>query len=314
VVSIQPFRWKWLSRFSGDVARLINDLIRFLPLSTRTAALHQSLEDVVTQELGHPFSFQMRRMTVEETEGFVQQGLTKQGLFMVIGLTPYTEKAIIEVDLMLADAIIDRLLGGEGDISPGPRSLTEIEQGVFSYLLLKVLAHIYQKCGNSSRVHFRFEDFRFSNDDLVPILGKEPRLAVLTLEARIGSQSGFCRLIFPVGFVRHAFSKPISELADADQMEYSRRISQMGFVRTDLTAEVGRTVVREKELKGLKRGDVVLLDESRARWDGKSLSGTLSIRVGQKESAVLEGRIVPDDRRLKVSVEHISLTHPIGRL
>ena len=78
----------------------------------------------------------------------------------IIGLPPFAEKLVVEVDLRFVYAAINKLLGGHGISVDMHRPLTEIEQGVFSYLLLKVLMLFQEEVAAVEQVAVRLEDMR----------------------------------------------------------------------------------------------------------------------------------------------------------
>src|SRR5262245_13918447 len=69
---------------------------------------------------------------------------------LVIVAAPSEHKILVDLDSSVAAFCIDRLLGGSGDVGRIQRPLTEIEEGVLSFILLKVLAH-FQSGWSSGR-------------------------------------------------------------------------------------------------------------------------------------------------------------------
>src|SRR5690606_36480175 len=56
------------------------------------------------------------------------------------GMLPKEQHMLVEVDLTVAQQAVDRMLGGNAEDTDGQRPLSEIEEGVFSFILLKALA------------------------------------------------------------------------------------------------------------------------------------------------------------------------------
>jgi len=115
----------------------------------------------------------------------------------VLAPQPNKTRGLLEVELSLAHAVARHLLGGAGE-AVALRPLTDIEEGVLTYVVLETLKALTRtstrrcpSCGSkaSARVSTR----------RVALLGDEPNLAVVQLRAQFGQHSGYVRLLFPDG-------------------------------------------------------------------------------------------------------------------
>ena len=82
----------------------------------------------------------------------------------VLALTPQTPRSFLDIDLSLAHAAIDLMLGGAGDV-PLLVRLTDIEDGVMSYLVLEMLKAISTQVAEGLP-KLRLEGLARSADDL----------------------------------------------------------------------------------------------------------------------------------------------------
>jgi len=305
VVSVHPYDFSRIPKVSREEARLINSLYRFLPPTQFSEGLHNSLSTLLTKEIGEDFSFRLERIFSSEVSPYLET-LPKQGVYLILGMAPHEEKGILEIDLMFAHSLIDRLLGGEGEPLTALRPLTEIEQGVLTYILLKVISHFYEECGGTAGVHFRLEDHRSSPTELIPSLkGARPdgakRFVILSWQASLGKGSGYFRLLLPAPFVERL--RPIHS---GDEAEYNeKRFQELGFLKTDLWAELGRTTLKNSELTSLKAGDILLLDQTEARFAEGGLSGHLTLRLGSGERSAFRARLTGLSKKLQVKMEDL---------
>lgn len=303
---VRTFDLKKLPRVSREEAGLVNALYRYLPLNARTDEICGAIEKLLSDELGSVFSFKLSRLLTVDGAPYLQT-LPRPGLFLVIGMVPLEEKAFCDIDLVFAHTLVDRLLGGEGEASDPLHPFSELEEGVLSYLALKVFSLFYELCGASARVHFRLHGVASSPDHLKPFLQEGARMVVLTMEARLGGHAGYFRLLFPSPFVQKAFLEPAADFTAAEKKFYRERIGDLGFVRTHLWAEAGRGTVRPDELRNLKEGDVILLD--------RADRGRPLLRVGGGETAAYQGALVAEDEStLKVRLEEGFYEHPVGEV
>ncbi|MBI2083112.1 MAG: flagellar motor switch protein FliM [Deltaproteobacteria bacterium] len=299
MVSIKSFDFGNLPHLTDEETGLASSFYRYLSPALLRDEIQPSLQELLTTELGTDVSFQFDTITTQATGSYLEK-LPPQGVFLVLGLPPMEERAFVEIDSQLAFAMIDRLLGGGGEVPPFLRALTEIEQGVFSYLLLKILARFYERCDRSAKSHFRLYEIRSSSEELASLVKPEASSLILMINVTVGDRSGYCRFIFPAPFVQRAFSEPVKEMAEADHRYEEGRLQNYGFVKTDLWAEVGRTTVRARELESLNVGDVVLFDQTSAEYHEGKVQGQLTLRIGLGQEAAYPCEVIDSNETLHV--------------
>ncbi len=301
VPSIRPLDLKHLPHVAVHDAKLLNLLFRFLPPTADPERLKEGFEKLCRDELG-PFSVKLEKMETAESSAFLPT-LPQTGLYMTVGLPPLQEKGTCEVELSFAHRLIDCLLGGEGEVLTSLRPLTEIEEGVFSYLMLKIFALIYDQSGQGGRLHFRLEGFCSSPEEL-KFLSPGQRLLHLTYQVTWRERSGYFRLLLPGPFVQKALARPLYDSEAKEQGNLKQRTDAWGFVRTDLWLEAGQARLTSAEWQDLKEGDIILVDEAGIGWKQGSLSGTLTLRMGRGEHCGIQGELLSDPSRFRVKVEN----------
>ena len=293
-------------------ASLLNALHRFFP-SDLPKKLGEAVTALLSQELGAACSVELEKLTSSEVTPYVQT-LTKQGVVIVLGLASHEERGFCEIDLFFAHALIDRLLGGEGEPLKTLRPLTEIEQGVFSYLVLKILSVLYDLCGESPRAHFRLQEFCSSPQEVTRFIAPQSRLMILYWKVQVGMLTGSVRLVFPAAFIQKNFSPPL-ETSILEASSFAKSLQALGFIRTRLWADAGRSSVRQSELAGLKEGDVVLLDQAEVSLHDGKVVGHVNLRVGTGENSSFHGKILDDEGgRFRVQLEGSHREHPVENL
>ncbi len=277
--------------------------------------LMRAISRIVTREVGLPVSLKKENILSLNFRD-VSNSLPKEGIFVLLSLSPLPQKMFLELDPLLAFLMIDRLLGGPGDVPTFKRSLTDIEEAVLSYLFLKILSEIFERCGRSARVHFRLEGFESSSEAVTRSLSEKDFSVVTCYRIQVGERSGYVRLFLPSLFAEKVFLDPVegmaasveSALSERDLYYYAARLWNLGFLSTSLWAEVGRTTLLGGDFQDLAAGDVVLFDTTQVCVEEGRVLGTLPLRVGKGEKGSFRGQILPDEGCLKVQLEGMEMS------
>ena len=318
--NVKPYPFEKLPKVSKQEARLIASLQEFFPRIGFSDELGRAIKILINRELGLPFSYHRERLTTVNPAEKVRS-FSRQGVYLLFGLPPAEQKGVLDIDPLIAQMAIDRLLGGT---EKGGRnvsrtmvgSLTEIEEGVLSYLFLKIFALIFDRCGKSARVHFRMEGFCSSPEELLGLFRGvekgEPVQPVVyaSYHISLGERAGYARLILPVPLAQKVFLDPVEggdSAGEKDMAYYGARLANLGFLPLTVWTELGRTLLKVKEINALEAGDVIVLDKTQARVEGGRLTGHLPVRFGAGETGSIRGAIVPDLDRLRVRLEGLEL-------
>lgn len=280
---------------------MASGLYRYLPPAFLREEVQPALQGLLSQELGDQVSLQFEKMTTEETIPYLEK-LPPQGLFLVLGIPPVEERAFVEIDTSFGLAMIDRLLGGGGEVPAFLRSLTEIEEGVLSYLVLKLLARFHERSDRTPGSHFRLYEIRSLSEELASLVKPGSSSLVVMIGMAMGDRTGYARFILPAPFVQKAFSEPAKEFAESDHRYYENRLESLGFIKTDLWAEVGRSTVKANELEALHPGDVMLLEETSAGFHEGKIQGRLMLRAGSGGGQGYLCEVVDSGEKLQVRI------------
>lgn len=216
-------------------------------------------------------------------------------LMAVVGLEPTGEKILLEVDLSFAYKVIDRLLGGHGIAVDIHRPLTEIEQGVFSYLLLKVLALFRTEMTHGEQVALRLEDLRNDLKSCADIVRYDDFWLVGAWKMNFDLDVGYLRLLVPTSLARRVVPlrpPPESALAERVRQRVRKRMNRLAGLVVDCAIEVGHIELTPTDIKALDPGDIILLDECLVqRLDARGVQGAARMHVGLGNNGVLHGQL-----------------------
>jgi type III secretion system YscQ/HrcQ family protein len=215
-------------------------------------------------------------------------------------------RAVLEIELSLAHAAVDLLLGGAGE-TVGLRPLTDIEEGVASFVVLEAIRALMPGT-DPQQGRLRLEGVARGMDEAVSRLSEEAQLAVLQLRARIGSQEGMVRLFMPTGVLESLAPEPPPEQRRSlMKMDLQAHLSRLSSVRTWLRAEIGLAEISHQDLASLRVKDVVLVDEFSARPD-QGGEGTARLFMGLGRRGYLASEVFVDEGQYLARITEVVLT------
>jgi len=279
-MAISQFRFK-LKKVSERERRIVEAIHAFLPATGLREGFFKGIKESVARHVGEAFSIRLEALNYEPYPSYLLR-LPSSAVMVVVGMTPLSRRAVLEIDSPLAMMLVERLLGGQGETMPEPRPLSDTEQGVLEYLVLQIMAHIHRLCGKDARVNFRFDRYAFSPHEVRDLADSSDNVAVLVFRAEIGRYCGFIRLALPDPFVEEGILDDESpgDIRASERFWFKRGLERFGYVKTQLWAEAGRATLAPGDIEGLEEGDVVLLDSSTVSLAGKMPVGRVVLRAG----------------------------------
>jgi len=211
-----------------------------------------------------------------------------------IALPPLERRAVVELDNELCMGLYERLLYGVGATSRLHRRLTEIEEGVVKFILLKALDTISREMGPDAKICPRLVDLTRTVDMLGEDFHDEEAIAVLSFHITLGQRATYARLGLPVKLLEEqglvSGPQAFSGSQRAKQFLH-RRLGKYADIRLQLPVWLGTIGLTSDDLELIKPGDSILLDDIDCRFEQNLLSGTGVIFLGS-----------PDDGAFRVQV------------
>jgi flagellar motor switch protein FliM len=302
--TVKPFAFHGLKKLKRHDLEVEKALLNYLPFSSHENLAKKAVEDFLTQQFSAEANIQLERFEEGRLSEFVKN-LPEPCLVAVLGVQPMPVKALIWIDSLLAQTLIDKILGGEGEVPAEIKTLSPIEEGVFQYLILKSMAEIHQAAGDSAPVHFRLEKIVKSQKELGEMAHAETQSVILNFRVKVGTSLGFVALILPHPLVEGAFLSrtPLDQPESGQEYQYGlKRFEQMGHVRTQLWAEVGSVSLTMAEKNQLEKGDVILFDQTNCQWAGSHLGGNVILRVGEGRGGGFLAQVVSSEAPVLVKI------------
>lgn len=228
----------------------------------------------------------------------------------LIGLAPLPEKVLVEVDLRFVYRVVDRLLGGNGIAIDIHRPLTEIEQGVFSYVILKVLGLFYEGVVSPDQVAIRLEDMRHDLKSAADIVRREEHWVCVSWKMNFDLDVGYVRAFVPSGLARRVFgTKPSADTAIMKRMHdrIRRRMGRLSGVLVEAGIEGGRIELKKAEILGLGPGDIVLLEGTELQVSNRAIEGFATMSLGLARHGLIRGRVYTQGDGLVFEITKIEI-------
>ncbi len=303
----RPFTFKGLEKVSRSQMILTEKLEWLLPSSSSTGRaspqvlnrlreLFEQDADLLVDSVHVIHAKELRRILVEPT--FVA----------TLAPLPHKTRGFIEIELGLAHAGIDILLGGGGE-TVALRPLTDIEEGVMSFVVLEALRALSPSVA-PGLPRLRMETVLRSVDEAVTILGDESQLVVVHFRCVLGPHSGFIRIFLPSSVLGLASPPERSVEASARRSQLlQRNAGRLSGVKSWLYAEIGRAEIASSDLASLRQGDVVLADEISVRGD-RGEPGTAQLRIGMGRAGWMESEVFLEDGQYKARITDLVFGDP----
>jgi flagellar motor switch protein FliM len=216
--------------------------------------------------------------------------------FYALSMAPFDELAGLEINPVVAFAMIERMLGGEGTSGPVERALTDIEQNVVDSVVKIVLDSLTDTWRQVLDLGFAIRA-RETRPQMLQVASPNDTVVMLVFDMRIGDAQGMLNMCVPAGIVE----KTDSHFTGAGDLQRRKRTArEHGWLTENLArvpmpfSAVLETRCTTREIVELRVGDVLSL--------GVPTSRPLDLRVGR--TLKFRGQPAAHGGRASVVVAH----------
>jgi type III secretion system YscQ/HrcQ family protein len=305
---LRKYRFGGVPRLTREQVRVQNALVQHLPETTFEHGFKDKLRAVVEPLVHVDVDLWLDEVSHVESGGLMRL-LGGPFCVAVVGVAPKTERVLIQIDLPIAQQAIDRLLGGEAEDVDDQRPLSEIEEGVFAFVLLRVLRLMQDEAAGDLEVGLRLEGIVGDPDLLRSRVDVDAPAIVLSYKLFFDVAVGVCRVVLP----RSLVERDLSSIAETEGPARTRRLRalqkrspRVALMRSSLSVQIGTIALAAADLAGLERGDIVLIEGAEVRSDEGALSGRVQAHIGGGHYGLLNGSVaVGESGRYEVTIEEI---------
>lgn len=205
----------------------------------------------------------------------------------VVNFQPLPGNIIVELSSNVAYAILDRMLGGQGETIDKLRDFSEIEMGILNNILsicTGLLREPWKNVTDISPVLERIE----TNTQFAQIIAPNEMISIITLSINMGNVSGLMNVCLPFVTLESILDNLNTKFWFTSQSmntgEDNRENLEMLLkrVQVPVKAYLGRSQITVNDFLGLQVGDIIRL--------GTKMDSELDVYVGKyKKFAAVPG-------------------------
>ncbi|MBI1389553.1 MAG: flagellar motor switch protein FliM [bacterium] len=184
----------------------------------------------------------------------------------IINMDPLEGKALIELSPTLSFPVVDRLMGGAGNVFKKNRELTEIEQTIIEKVLYRAFDCLHEAWANVLPLNLSLEQSETNPQLLMQLYLPSEMVILMTFEVTMGDISGTLSFCIPYPTLEPiAGQLSSSSWFAASKKELSEEHAEVLYdrlkrVQIPIVAYIGSATMSMSDLLGLSEGDVVQLN------------------------------------------------------
>lgn len=203
----------------------------------------------------------------------------------VVNFQPLPGNIIVELSSNVAYAILDRMLGGQGDTLDKLRDFSEIEMGILNNILSICTGLLREPWKNVTEISPVLERIE-TNTQFAQIIAPNEMISIITLTITMGNVSGLMNVCLPFmtleGILDNLNTKFwfTSQSLNSGEDNHENLEMLLRKVQVPVKAYLGRSQITVNDFLGLQVGDIIRL--------GTRTDSELDVYVGKykKFSAV----------------------------
>ena len=191
--------------------------------------------------------------------------LSNPVLLGIINFAPLKGNIILEIASSLGYAMVDRMLGGEGEPLEKTREFSEIELLIIERILTVCVNLLHEPWENVVDIHPRLERIE-TNSQFAQIISPSEMIAIVTINIKIGDVEGLMNVCLPYLTLEDIMDKLntkywYSTMQDKDEQQYVDAIETLiSKAPIPMKAVLGNSTISVSDFSGLQVGDIIRLD------------------------------------------------------
>lgn len=203
--------------------------------------------------------------------------LSNPVLLGIVDFAPLEGSIIVEMASKLGYAIVDRMLGGEGEPLDKVRDFSEIELSIVERIMIACIELLREPWTNVVDVVPRLERIE-TNSQFAQIISPSEMIAIVTVNIKIGEVEGLMNVCLPYLTLEPVMDKLntkfwYSNMQEREDFEYADNIEALiSKAVVPVKAVLGNNAISVGDFGALQIGDIIRLD--------KNVDSELDIYVG----------------------------------
>ena len=191
--------------------------------------------------------------------------LSNPVLLGIINFAPLKGNIILEIASNLGYAMVDRMLGGEGEPLEKTREFSEIELLIIERILTVCVNLLHEPWENVVDIHPRLERIE-TNSQFAQIISPSEMIAIVTINIKIGDVEGLMNVCLPYLTLEDIMDKLntkywYSTMQGKDEQQFVDAIETLiSKAPIPMKAVLGNSTISVSDFSGLQVGDIIRLD------------------------------------------------------
>jgi flagellar motor switch protein FliM len=191
--------------------------------------------------------------------------LSNPVLLGIVNFAPLQGNIIIEMAANLGFAIVDRMLGGQGNTLDKMRDFSEIELLILERIYIVCVNLLHEPWANVVDIQPHLERIE-TNSQYAQIISPSEMIAIVTMNIKIGSVEGLMNVCLPYITLEDTIDKLntkywYSNMQNQDETNYAEAIeSLIKRAQVPVKAILGNSVISVSDFASLQPGDIIRLD------------------------------------------------------
>jgi len=191
--------------------------------------------------------------------------LSNPVLLGIVNFDPLEGNIIVEMASNLGYAIVDRMLGGEGEPLDKVRDFSEIELLIIERVMNSCVDLLREPWENVVDTHPRLERIE-TNSQFAQIISPSEMIAIVTINIKIGDVEGLMNVCLPFITLEPVMEKLntkfwYSSMKEKNNMEFKDTVEELiAKAEIPVKAVLGNSVISVADFSQLQVGDIVRLD------------------------------------------------------
>lgn len=192
--------------------------------------------------------------------------LSNPMLLGVVGMQPLNGNVIMEMGANLGYAVVDRLLGGNGDALDKAREFSEIELSILERIFSICVNLLQEPWKNVVNISPRLERIE-TNSQFAQIISPSETVAIVALDIKVGEVKGHMNICLPFDTLEPVIDKLntkywFASMKDKDDGSYEDIIEgAISKANIPIKAILGTSKISVGDFTNLQIGDIIKIDK-----------------------------------------------------
>ena len=193
--------------------------------------------------------------------------LSNPVLLGIVNFAPLQGNIIIEMASNLGYAIVDRMLGGQGESIDKVREFSEIELLIIERIMVVCVNLLVEPWENVVEIHPHLERIE-TNSQYAQVISPSEMIAIVTINVKIGNVEGLMNICLPFLTLEDVIDKLntkywFSNMTRMDDTDYSGTIENLiQKAQIPVKAVLGNSTISVSDFATLQKGDIIRLNRN----------------------------------------------------